>query len=168
MITGCRKEVTSNSNETLFWSESTQKNTQRGVLQTGCRYELKTQKTTTHNKTRLSIGGVIEREFTPHKFICLHSSVSCIGILSLSDCNESAVWTVPSALSPSDFSSVMGGWDATPGEGSWVWELTGELVLWGGAAGSRAPFRWELPAAQTPSANPSPFGIASELTGPER
>lgn len=46
--------------------------------------------------------------------------------------------------------------------------LTGELVLWGGAVGGRDPFMWVSPAEPKPSASPSPFGITSELTGPER
>lgn len=63
----------------------------------------------------------------------------------------------------------MDGWDATPGEGPWAWELRGELLLCGGAARSRVPFRWfPPPAAPRPSVNPSPFGIASGLTGPGR
>lgn len=34
--------------------------------------------------------------------------------------------------------------------------------------GGREPFKWGLPAVPKPSASPSPFGMASELTGPER
>lgn len=41
-------------------------------------------------------------------------------------------------------------------------------MLWGGAVGGRDPFKWGFPAAPKPSGSPSPFGITSELTGPER
>lgn len=130
--------------------------------------------TTTHNKTRLLIlGRVGGGGVTARRFICLHSSVSCIGILSLSDCNESVAWTATaSALSPSDFASLTGGWDVwdpTPGGGPGARELRGELLLCGAAAGSRDPFgRVPPPAAPRPAVNPSPFGIVSGLTGPER
>lgn len=132
------------------------------------------QTTTTHNKSRLLIlGRVGGGGVTARRLICLHSSVSCIGILSLSDCNESVAWSATgSALSPSDFASLTGGWDAwdpTPGGGPWTRELRGELLLCGGAAGSSDPFgRVPLPAAPRPAVKPSPFGIVSGLTGPER
>lgn len=76
-------------------------------------------------------------------------------------------WSI-SALAPSDLSITMGGKAAKPGEGSWVWELTGELVLWGGAARDKDPFIWVFPAALKSSASPFPFGITSELKGSER
>lgn len=41
------------------------------------------------------------------------------------------------------------------------------MLLWGGAVGGTGPFIWTFPVAPKPSARLFPFGIASELTGPE-
>lgn len=99
--------------------------------------------------------------------LCLHNSVSCIGILSLRDCNASPLWTVTSALA-SDFSSIMGGQEATPGEPSWVCGLTGELAFWGGPVEGREPFTRAPPAASERAKLSFPFSSKSDVTGPEK
>lgn len=44
----------------------------------------------------------------------------------------------------------------------------GELVLWGGTVRDRGPFIRVSPAVLNPSASPFPFGITSDVRGPER
>ncbi len=94
--------------------------------------------------------------------VCLHNSVSCIGILSLSDCNASPLWTEPSARAASDF-SMLSGKEATPGSSSALRGESGRRLPPGGVARGGVLSPW----VSWPSSMTSPFGNSSALTWPK-